>query len=82
MVVMLLTVILITTIIIPSPAHSFVPSLNLPFPQILPTAAFLSFSRIDYMDSPDCLPILLSTSVFLLFSLFSVVHFLVVGSVR
>jgi len=33
------------------------------------------------MDSPDCLLILASISVFLLFS-FSVLRFLVVGSVR
>jgi len=33
------------------------------------------------MDSPDCLLLLLSMSVFLLFS-FSVLHFLVVDSVR
>jgi len=37
--------------------------------------------RTDYTDSPDCLPILLSTSVFLLFSS-SFIHFLAVGSVR
>ena len=41
----------------------------------------LFFFRTDYMDSPDCLLILVSTSVFLLFR-FSVLHFLVVGSVR
>jgi len=34
------------------------------------------------MDSPDSLLILLSTSDVLLFSFFSVFHFLVVGSVR
>ena len=48
------------------------------FLQILPTVAFLFFFSTDYMDSPDCL-ILLSISVFLLFSVF---HFLVVDSVR
>ena len=37
---MLLTVILII-IGIPSPTHSFIPDLNLPFLQILPTTAFL-----------------------------------------
>ena len=42
---------------------------------------FLFFFRTDYMDSADCLLIIRSTSVFLLFS-FSVFHFLVVGSVR
>jgi len=49
--------------------------------QILPTEAFLFFFGTDSSDSPDCLPILLSISVFLLFS-FSVFHFLVVGSVQ
>jgi len=65
-------------VLIPSP-HSFIPCLNLPFLQILPTVAFLFFFRTDYMDSPDCLLMLVSISVFLLFS-FSVSHFLVVGS--
>ena len=32
--------------------------------QILPTVAFLFFFRTDSMDSPDCLPILLSISLF------------------
>ena len=40
-----------------------------------------AISRTDSTDSPDCLPILLSTSVFLLFT-FSVFDFLVFGSVR
>jgi len=44
------------------------------FLQILPTVAFHFFSRTD---SPDCLPILLSISVFY-FLLFSIFHFLVV----
>ena len=39
------------------------------------------FFRTDYVDSPDCLPILLSKSVFYCL-VFSVFHFLVVGSVR
>jgi len=43
---------------------------NLPFLQILPTAASLFFFRTDYMDSPDCLLTLLSISVFLHFSFF------------
>jgi len=34
------------------------------------------------MDFPDCLLLLLSISVFLLFSFFLFLHFLVVGSVR
>ena len=36
----------------------------LPFLQILPTVAVILFFRIDSTDSPDCLPILLSISVF------------------
>ena len=59
----LLTFILIITSI-PSPPHSFIPGLNLPLLQILPTAAFLFFFRADSTDSPDCLPILLSFHVF------------------
>ena len=51
---------------------------NLPFQLILSTVAFLFFFRNDYMVSPDCLLILLILS-FLLFSFFSVFHFLVVG---
>ena len=35
----------------------------LSFLQIFPTAAFLFFFRTDYMDSPDCLLLLLSISV-------------------
>jgi len=42
--------------------------------------SFFFFST-DYVDSPDCLPILLSISVFYCL-VFSVFHFLVVGSVR
>ena len=59
-----------------SPLHSFIPGLNLPsanpshrsLPFLLPT---------DSTDSPDCLPILLTISVFS----FSVFHFLVDDSV-
>jgi len=61
-VVMLLKVILII-ISSPPPPHFFIPGLKLPFLQILPTAAFLSFFRTDYMDSPDCLLLRLSISV-------------------
>ena len=43
-----------------------------PFLQILPTIVFLFFFRTDSTDFPDCLLILLSISVFLLFS-FSVI---------
>ena len=52
-----------------SPPQSFFPGLNLPFLQILPTVAFLFFSRTDSMDFPDCLPICFRT-FFLFFSLF------------
>ena len=66
------TVILIVILIIigiPSPTHSFTlglhPSLsaNPPYRSL----SFFSF-RIHYMDFPDCLLLLLSISVFLLFS--------------
>jgi len=56
--------------------HSITPSLfhsrlkNPPILQILPTVAFLFFFRTDYMDSTDCLLILLGTSVFYVFSCF------------
>jgi len=46
-----------------------------------PPQPFLFFFRIHYMDSPDYLVLLLSIFRLLLFS-FSVLHFLVVGSVR
>ena len=80
-VVMLLTVILI--IGIPSPTHSFTLGLN-PFFSANPpyrTLSFFSF-MFHYMDFPDCLLLLLSTSVYLLFSFFCFYTFLVVGSVR
>ena len=49
----------------------------------LPDLPFLFFFRIHYMDFPDCLLLLLSISVSLLFSFFSCFYtFLVVGSVR
>ena len=60
---MLLTFILIISSI-PSPLSLSFQALNLPFPQILSTAAFLFFFRTDYMDSPDCLLLYLSISVF------------------
>ena len=37
---------------------------NVAFLQILPTIAYIFFFRTDSADSPDCLPILLSISVF------------------
>ena len=48
----------------PSPLHSFIPGLKPSFSAILSTVAFLFFFRTDSTDSPDCLPILLSISVF------------------
>ena len=77
---MLPTFILIV-ISIPSPPHSFIPGLNLPFLQILTIIAFLFFGA-DSTDSVDCLPTLVRISVFLLFSFSVFLHFLVVGSVR
>jgi len=47
----------------------------------LPIVAFFFFFRTDYMDSPDCLLILLNISVFYIL-VFSVFHFLVLGPVR
>jgi len=47
--------------------------------QILSAAAFLFSIRTDSTDSPDCLPILLSISVFY-FLVFLFFHLLVVGS--
>ena len=65
---------------IPSPTHSFTlglnPCLNPSFSANPPyrTLSFFSF-RFHYMDFPDCLLLLLSISVFLLFSFFSVFTF-------
>ena len=75
---MLLTVILII-ISFPSLTHSFTLDLNLPFLQILPTAGF-PFLLQDFLlhGFPRLLLLLLSMSVFT----FSVLHILVVGSVR
>jgi len=50
-----------------SPLHSSTPRLKFCFSvQIFPTIAYLFFSWTDSTDSPDCLPILLSISVFTL----------------
>ena len=58
---------------IPSPAHSFTLGLNPSFSANPPHRSLSFFSyRIHYMDFPDCLLLLLSISVFLLFSFFSV----------
>jgi len=69
----LATVILI---IIPSPTHSFTLRLNPSFSANPPyrSLSFFSF-RIHYMDFPDCSLLLLSISVFLLFSFFLFLHF-------
>ena len=80
------TVILIVILIIngiPSPTHSFTLGLNPSFSANppYPSLSFFSF-RFHYMDFPDCLLLLLSTSVYLLFSFFCFNTFLVVGSVR
>ena len=56
---------------------------NLPFLQILPTAALpFFFLNIHYVDSADCLLLFLSISVFYFLFFFQFLHFLVVGSVR
>ena len=54
----------------PSSLHSFIPALNLPFLKIFPTVAFLFFFRTDSMDSSDCVPALLSISIFFYFFVF------------
>jgi len=58
---------------IPSPTHSFTLGLNPSFSANPPyrSLSFFSF-RFHYTDFPDCLLLLLSISVFLLFSFFSV----------
>ena len=58
---------------IPSPTHSFTLGLNPSFSANPPyrSLSFVSFT-IHYMYFPDCLLLLLSISVFLLFSFFSV----------
>ena len=80
---MLLTVILIIIISIPSTHRSFTPGLNLPFLQILLTAAFLFFFRTDSMVFPG--PGLFtdtSEHTVFYFLVFLSFPFLVVGSVR
>ena len=76
------TVILII-IGIPSPTHSFTLGLNPSFSANSPYRSLFFFSfRIHYMDFTDCLLLLLSISVFVLFSFFLFFYtFLVVGSV-
>ena len=58
----------LTTLIIHHPFTLSLQAQNFPFLQILPTIAYLFFSWTDSTDSPDCLPILLSISVFSLYS--------------
>jgi len=54
---------------IPSPTHSFTLGLNPSFSANPPHSSLSFFSfKIHYMDFPDCLLLLLSISVFLLFS--------------
>ena len=43
----------------------------IPFLRIFPTAAFLFFFRTDYMDSPDCLLLLISVFTFEFFFCFT-----------
>ena len=68
--------IVILVIGIPSPTHSFTLGLNPSFSANPPyrSLSFFSF-RFYYMDFPDCLLLLLSISVFLLFSFFLFLHF-------
>ena len=78
------TLFILIIIGIPSPTHSFTLGLNSSFSANPPyrSLSFVSF-KIHYMDFPDCLLLLLSISVLLLFSFFFCFYtFLVVGSVR
>ena len=52
----------------PSPLHSFTPGLKLSFSANPSHHTYHFFSWTDSTDSPDCLPILLSISVFSLYS--------------
>jgi len=79
-----LSTVILIIIGIPSSTHSFTLGLNPSFSANPPhrSLSFFSF-RFHYMDSPDCLLLLLGISVFLLFSFFLCFYtFLVVGSVR
>ena len=62
-------IVILIIIGIPSPTHSFTLGLNPSFAANPPyrSLSFFSF-RFHYMDFPDCLLLLLSISVFLLFS--------------
>ena len=59
----------------PPPGHSFIPALKPSFYANPSHRSLLFFFRIDSTNSPDCLPILLSTSVFFLLFSFSLFHF-------
>ena len=52
----------------PSPLHSFIPGLKPSFSVNPSHRTFLFLYRTDSTDYPDCFPILLSISIFLLFS--------------
>jgi len=60
------------TLIIHHPFTLPLQAKNFPFPQIFPTIAYLFFSWTDSTDSPECLPILLSISVFTLYFIFHI----------
>ena len=63
----------LTTFTIHHPVTPSFQAQNLHFLQILPSVAFVFVFKTNSTDSPDCLPILLSISVFyyLVFSFFS-----------
>ena len=65
----------------PSPFHSFITGLKPSFSANPSHRSLLFFFRTGSTDSPDCLPIFLSMSVFTFF-LFSFFPFLVIGFVR
>ena len=71
-----LLIVILIIIGIPSPTHSFTLGLNPPFSANPPYCSLSFFSfRFHYMDFPDCLLLLLSISVFLLFLVFLFLHF-------
>ena len=69
-------IVILIIIGIPSPTHSFTLGLNHSFSvnAAYRSLSFFSF-RIHYMDFPYCLLLLLSISVFLLFSFSVFTHF-------
>jgi len=81
-VLFLQTVLIIISSSIPSPSHSFIPRLKLPF-SANPPPRCLPFLLRDWLDGLPALFIDTSEHIrFLLFSFFSVFHLVVVGSVR